>query len=388
MEFTYFNPVKVFHGEHKLNEVAAEIRTFGRKVLLITGGESFKKNGYYAPLEEAMRKKEITIYEMSGNRTPSLERVREGIALVRKEKIDSVVGIGGGTCMDIAKTIAFGVKQKDDIWEYLTYAKEPDTMDHLPVGTIVTFPSSGSDMNGSTQITNEETGEQAGLSDIYPNFSWQNPEYMLSIENEELTAAQMTAFVQLSLGYIGLGRSDISEGITITLIKQLFEQLDKSLADPNNRDSRSNLMAISAFTVNGLTTMGKQGDWCLYPINAVVQNYCGVKYKQAITIIFPYWLKLIYHGQPEITSYFHEIFDVEIDGRMPNEILQDGLWELFKLYDKYGIAASFSEIHEIQEDKLRLHEMVESLGTMQSIYTELTGEKIEKMILESVRGIV
>ena len=68
---------------------------------------------------------------MSGNRTPSLERVREGIALVRKEKIDSVVGIGGGTCMDIAKTIAFGVKQQDDIWEYLTCSKEPDTMEHL-----------------------------------------------------------------------------------------------------------------------------------------------------------------------------------------------------------------------------------------------------------------
>lgn len=387
MEFTYFTPVKLFHGEHKLNEVAEEIRSFGRKVLLITGGESFRKNGYYAQLEAALEKNGIVIYEMGGNRIPSLEKVREGIALVRKENIDSVVGIGGGTCMDIAKTIAFGVKQKEDIWEYLTYAKEPDTMDHLPVGTIVTFPSSGSDMNGSTQITNEKTGEQAGLSEVYPNFSWQNPEYMLSIGNNELISAQMTAFVQLSLGYIGLGRCAVSESITIALMKQLFEQLDKSLEDPNDIDSRSNLMAISAFTVNGLTTLGKQGDWCLYPVNAVVQNYCGVKYKQAITVIFPYWLKLIYHGQPEITSYFHEMFGVETKGRTSNEILQDGLWELLKLYNKYGIATSFSEIHEIQENQLLLHEMVESLGEMQSVYTELNAQKIEKMILESVRGM-
>lgn len=334
MEFTYFTPVKLFHGEHKLNEVAEEIRSFGRKVLLVTGGESFRKNGYYVQLEAALEKNGIVIYEMGGNRIPSLEKVREGIALVRKKNIDSVVGIGGGTCMDIAKTIAFGVKQKEDIWEYLTYAKEPDTMDHLPVGTIVTFPSSGSDMNGSTQITNEKTGEQAGLSEVYPNFSWQNPEYMLSIGNEELISAQMTAFVQLSLGYIGLRRCAVSESITIALMKQLFEQLDKSLKDPNDTDSRSNLMAISAFTVNGLTTLGKQGDWCLYPVNAVVQNYCGVKYKQAITVIFPYWLKLIYHGQPEITSYFHEMFGVETKGRTSNEILQDGLWELLKLYNK------------------------------------------------------
>lgn len=83
------------------------------------------------------------------------------------------------------------------------------TMEHLPVGTIVTFPSSGSDMNGSTQITNDETEENAGLAEVYPNFSWQNPEYMLSIGNEALISAQMTAYVQLALGYIGLGKSDM-----------------------------------------------------------------------------------------------------------------------------------------------------------------------------------
>ena len=104
--------------------------------------------------------------------------------------------------MDLAKTIAFGVKQTTDIWDILSYAKSPDTMEHLPVGTIVTFPSSGSDMNGSTQITNDETEENAGLAEVYPNFSWQNPEYMLSIGNEALISAQMTAYVQLALGYI------------------------------------------------------------------------------------------------------------------------------------------------------------------------------------------
>ena len=387
MEFEYFNPVKLLHGENKLNEVVREIKAFGDKVLLVTGGESFRRNGYYAQLETALSEKNIKVYEMGGNRIPSLAKVREGIALVRKEHISCVVGIGGGTCIDMAKTIAFGVKQTGDIWDYLTYAKEPDTLEHLPVGTIITFPSSGSDMNGSTQITNEETGEQAGLSGVYPDFAWQNPKYMMSIGNKALSEAQITSFVQLSLGYIGLGRSEIAESISLTFMRQLLHNLDKSLADPDDLDARANLMTLGALTVNGLTTLGKQSDWCLYPINAVIQNYCKVGYKQSITVIFPYWLKLIYSGQPEINSYFHEVFGIAVDNRANDAILQDGLEALFALYRKYAVPTCFSEIHEIHEDTAFLQEQLSGLGEMQSIYTELTTEKMIGMIAEAVKGI-
>lgn len=171
MEFTYYNPVKLFHGAEKLAEVAEEVRGFGDKVLLITGGESFHKNGYFDQLAKALEEKNVKVYEISGNRKPMLSIVRKGMELVKAENISSILGIGGGVCMDLAKTISFGVKQEIDIWDILSYAKQPDTMEHLPVGTIVTFPSSGSDMNGSTQITNDETGENAGLSDVFPNFS-------------------------------------------------------------------------------------------------------------------------------------------------------------------------------------------------------------------------
>lgn len=150
MEFTYYNPVKLFHGATKIGEVAEEVKSFGDKVLLITGGESFHKNGYFDKLKTELEEKNVQIYEISGNRKPLLSTVRKGMELVKAENISSILGIGGGVCMDLAKTIAFGVKQTTDIWDILSYAKSPDTMEHSPVGTIVTFPSSGSDMNGST----------------------------------------------------------------------------------------------------------------------------------------------------------------------------------------------------------------------------------------------
>lgn len=387
MEFTYYNPVKLFHGATKIGEVAEEVKSFGDKVLLITGGESFHKNGYFDKLKTELEEKNVQIYEISGNRKPLLSTVRKGMELVKAENISSILGIGGGVCMDLAKTIAFGVKQTTDIWDILSYAKSLDTMEHLPVGTIVTFPSSGSDMNGSTQITNDETGENVGLAEVYPNFSWQNPEYMLSIENEALISAQMTAYVQLALGYIGLGKSDIAENTSLALMNTLLENLDKAIADSNDVDARSTLMTISALTVNGLTTLGKAGDWVLYPLNTIVMDYCNVAYKPCITVIFPYWIKMIYDGQEEINSYFNKAFDVVIEGREKKDILKDGLKAIFKLYRKYNLPINYSEIHEVKENSEALQESLEMLAGMQSIYTELTTEKVMQMINEAIHGI-
>lgn len=387
MEFTYYNPVKLFHGATKIGEVAEEVKSFGDKVLLITGGESFHKNGYFDKLKTELEEKNVQIYEISGNRKPLLSTVRKGMELVKAENISSILGIGGGVCMDLAKTIAFGVKQTTDIWDILSYAKSLDTMEHLPVGTIVTFPSSGSDMNGSTQITNDETGENVGLAEVYPNFSWQNPEYMLSIENEALISAQMTAYVQLALGYIGLGKSDIAENTSLALMNILLDNLDKAIADSNDVDARSTLMTISALTVNGLTTLGKAGDWVLYPLNTIVMDYCNVAYKPCITVIFPYWIKMIYDGQEEINSYFNKAFDVVIEGREKKDILKDGLKAIFKLYRKYNLPINYSEIHEVKENSEALQESLEMLAGMQSIYTELTTEKVMQMINEAIHGI-
>ena len=387
MEFTYYNPVKLFHGATKIGEVAEEVKSFGDKVLLITGGESFHKNGYFDKLKTELEEKNVQIYEISGNRKPLLSTVRKGMELVKAENISSILGIGGGVCMDLAKTIAFGVKQTTDIWDILSYAKSLDTMEHLPVGTIVTFPSSGSDMNGSTRITNDETGENVGLAEVYPNFSWQNPEYMLSIENEALISAQMTAYVQLALGYIGLGKSDIAENTSLALMNTLLDNLDKAIADSNDVDARSTLMTISALTVNGLTTLGKAGDWVLYPLNTIVMDYCNVAYKPCITVIFPYWIKMIYDGQEEINSYFNKAFDVVIEGREKKDILKDGLKAIFKLYRKYNLPINYSEIHEVKENSEALQESLEMLAGMQSIYTELTTEKVMQMINEAIHGI-
>lgn len=385
-EFIYYNPVKMICGEGKLKEVAETVKGYGDKALLILGGESFIKNGNYTPFVAALESEGITCYELRGNRTPSLSVVRKGIELCRQENISCVLGIGGGVCMDIAKTIAFGVKQSRDVWEYLTYQTEPDTMEHLPVGTIPTFPSSGSDMNGSTQITNDETTEQAGLSGVYPNFTWLNPAYIAKLPLEALIQGQLTSFVQVSIAYLGLERSGIAETMALSLMNTIRTRLRKLIKEPDNASVRAELMIASALNVSGLTNLGKNGDWSLYPLEGIIQNYYGVGYKQAITVLFPYWLKQCYSGQQVFKDYFKQVFGVEWEGRTDEEVLADGLKVLFDLYREFSFPVSFSEIKDRKENLQELRAAISLVGEQPSIYTTFTLEKTEKMLLEAIAG--
>lgn len=385
-EFMYYNPVKLFCGEHQLSNVIKEIQQYGHRVLLILGGESFIKNGNYQPLVDALEAAHIEREELRGNRVPSLNVVRKGIALCREKNIDCVLGIGGGCCMDIAKIIAFGVKQSRDIWDYVTYQAEPDTQEHLPVGMIPTFPSSGSDMNGSAQITNDETTEQAGLSGVYPNFTWLNPAYITKLPVASLIEGQLTAFVQVSIAYLGLERSGIAEAMALTLMNSIRANLYKLVKEPDNQSVRTDLMVASALNVSGLTGLGKSGDWSLYPLEGIMQNYYGVGYKQAITVLFPYWLKQCYDGQPVFKDYFTQVFGVDGSGKSDEAILAEGLQALFSFYRSFGFPTSFAEIKERKESLNELRAAIALVGAQPSIYTTFTVEKIEQMMLESIDG--
>ena len=385
-EFIYHNPVKMFCGEHQLSEVIKEIKQYGNHILLILGGESFIKNGNYHPFIDALEQAGMKHDELREIRVPSLNVVRKGIALCREKNIDCVLGIGGGCCMDIAKTIAFGVKQSRDIWEYLTYQTEPDTMEHLPVGTIPTFPSSGSDMNGSTQITNDETSEQAGLSGVYPSFTWLNPAYISKLPVELLVQGQITSFVQVSIAYLGLERSGVAETMSLALMNSIRANLRKLVKKPENQEVRAELMVTSALNVSGLTGLGKSGDWSLYPLEGIAQNYYGVGYKQAITVLFPYWLKQCYGGQQVFKDYFAQVFGVDCTEKSDKDILTDGLNAIFAFYREFGFPTCFSEIKERRKDLNELRAAIVLVGEQPSIYTTFTTEKIEKMLLESISG--
>lgn len=385
-EFIYQNPVKLIFGEQNITEVIFHIKQYGNKVLLVMGGNSFQSNGYYSTFTKKLSEAEISYIDFAGNSYPSLKRTREAITICREQEIDVVLGIGGGTCMDMAKAIAFGAKQDEDIWKYLVGELPVENKKRLAIGTIVTYPSSGSEMDGATQITDDETMQQVGLTDIYPDFSWINPDYMLSIDEQALAYGQITTFVQISTAYLGLDRCYVSEAIAETLIRTIFTNLDKALESPMDKNTRGNLLLTSALNVSGLTSLSKSGDWSIYPLEGLAQNYFGVEYKKAITILFPYWLKHVYNGEQIFKDYFQHILGISVENKSDELILEESLEVLLNLYRKYGIATNFSEVSSITEDIEKLHSMIKEFAGLPSQYGEFTFERIELLMKDAMYG--
>ena len=386
IDFIHSFPGKLLFGESLLSDVIKEIRQYGSRVLLIMGGESFRKNGYFDILTNSLSAADIEIFEMSGIRKPMLSKVHEGIALCREKKIDVILGIGGGTCMDVAKTIAFGVMQKEDIRSYLTGEFSGEGLPHLPVGTIPTFPSSGSDLNSSTQITCDKTGQQAGLNCVFPDFAWLNPAFMMSIDEKNLIQGQITSFVQLAMGYTGLERSEISENVSVTMMKAILSNLRKSIDERANQTVRADLMLTNALTVTGITTFGKSGDWVMYPLQSVMQTVCNVPYVISLAVLFPYWIRAVYSGQEVFKDFFVNVFDLDIIGKDDKQILEVGIQKIFEIYRSFNYPVNFKEASDNISIPL-LKTEIEKFGPVESVYMKFSTEEIETMMLNSINGI-
>ncbi|MFV0559020.1 MAG: iron-containing alcohol dehydrogenase [Enterococcus sp.] len=383
--FSYQNTTKLIFGEDKIVEVANEISKLGPKTLLVMGGTSFIKNGYYESLVQALQEKGVSTYDFKGVVTPLLSKVREGIQICRDNQIDSIIGIGGGTVMDVAKAIAFGVKQKEDIWKFLDMEISEENRSHLPVITIVTYPSSGSEMDSSAQIDHDQTLEKRGLNSIFPMIAWLNPAYMKSIPEINLKYGQMTVFAQLSSGYLSLERSDLSESISLAFMTTVMDNLKRALNDSKDEEARKNLMLASSLSVSGITTLGKEGDWSLIPLVGMAQTILNVSYTEAMTILLPYWIKYIYAGQNIFKDYFKNIFDLTLTDLNDEQILKIGLDHLNLFYKEIGVATTFKELNPSIDKsvKKQIIQFAKNQGELFSQYRPFTPELVEEIMVEA-----
>lgn len=370
-DFLYYNPVKLFVGNTMLENVVQEIKKYGDRVLLITGGNSFKKSKYFDQIVILFEKNNIQYIEMSGIKIPLLSKVREGIDICKNNYIDVVIGIGGGTCMDVAKAIAFGTLQEQDVWEYFRGNYEVVADKHLPIGLIVTFPSSGSEMDGDLQITQDESGEQLGLAGVFPNFSLLNADYIRSLSNKQLIEAQMTTFIQVSLAFLGKERSSVAEELAIVLMKQLLQNLKKAIENPDDMEVKQNIMILDALNFSGLTVMGKETDWSLYTLEGIVQSCFGIGYKQAIITLFPYWLQACADGSQVFHEYCKKVFGVDS--------VETGVEEVFKLYKSYGLSVNYKEFVYVY-DEIKVKKAIDVVGKIESMYGTFSKEKMEEII--------
>lgn len=310
--FVIFNPVKVYFGEgvvEKSGEVAA---LTGKKALIVTGKGSARTNGSYDQTVNSLTNAGIEVVDYSGIRpNPIVEDVEQAAALGRKEHVDMVVGIGGGSVIDSAKFIALTIPAKHPCWDFVTGSKKPAKA--LPVLSVLTLAATGSEMNATAVVQDNKEKMKKGFSHplLYPKYSFLDPSFTRSVPANH-TAYGITDLIAHALeGWFGEGDATLTDKFIVSIIREAMEYGPQLMQDLENYTLRAKIMYAATMALNGLTAQAKKsGDWGVHGISHCISVLWDIPHGASLSITYPAWLKLHKNRIPErIKTLGSQLFD-------------------------------------------------------------------------------
>ena len=312
-DFVFHNPTKIVFGKGKVKQIGEEIKSFGiKKVLLLYGRGSIKKNGVYDDVTNSLNENGIDWIEVSGVKpNPVLSKVHEAIAVARKENVEAILAVGGGSVIDSAKTVAAGFYYEGDIWD--AFIGKYKVEKSLPIFVVLTISATGSEMNGGAVITNEKTNQKYSFWSFtsYPKVSIIDPTVQFSLPREQTVYGGVDAIVHVLEYYFDGAKGRIlMDRIMESIIKTIMESVEKLIEDPKDYDARSNLAWSATLALNGLTSAGSfGGDWSSHAIEHSLSALYDIPHGAGLAIITPAWMRYVMEEDKEKFERFaKEIF--------------------------------------------------------------------------------
>jgi alcohol dehydrogenase YqhD (iron-dependent ADH family) len=294
-DFTFYAPTRIHFGKNKIRMLEGELKRYASRVLFVYGKESIKRNGIYDDVILQLEKTTLPYWELSGiESNPLLSHVREGIRLCKKENIDFILAVGGGSVIDTAKAIAAGSVTETEIWDFYKTHTGPHAA--LPIGVILTITGSGSEMNGNSVITNQETKEKrsCGSPVLIPLFSILNPEYTFSVNSYYTAAGIIDILSHLLESYLSpIPGAFVQDNIAAALIRSCITSSVIIQNDPRNYIARANLMWTSSLALNGLIGRGKLADWTCHAIEHELSGFYNITHGVGLALLLPHFLRML-----------------------------------------------------------------------------------------------
>ena len=287
--FEFHNPTKLLFGKgqiHKLEEHLPQ----KAKILLIYGGGSIKKNGVYDAVKENLSK--YNFVEFSGiEPNPQYETLMKAVLIIKAEKIDFVLAIGGGSVIDGTKFIVTAANFEGDTWDILE--KGAPIKSAIPFGTILTLPATGSEMNSFAVISKGNEKLAFGNPLVYPKFSILDPEITFSLSNRQLANGIVDTFVHTTEQYLTNNiNTPIQDRFAEGILHTLIEESDKVMKLKNDYDSRANLMLSATMALNGYIGIGVNQDWATHQIGHELTALYGMDHARSLAVILPSLLRI------------------------------------------------------------------------------------------------
>lgn len=293
-DFTFHNPTRIEFGRDKERNIGLYMRKFdAKRTLLIYGSERIKKDGLFDTVAASLKENGIEFIELGGVvSNPVLSKVYEGIELARKFNADSVLSVGGGSCLDSAKAIAAGALYEGDVWDFFT-GKDPSRA--LKIFDIITLAATGSEMNSGAVVTNEATKQKFAIHGdvLYPLVSVVNPQLQASVSREYLVYSAADIIAHSIEGYFTAKvQPDIINLYIESNIKTVMKTTEILLATPDNYDARAEFAWAATMALNGLTYVGTHGySYPNHMLEHAMSAVVNCAHGAGLAVIMPAWMK-------------------------------------------------------------------------------------------------
>ncbi|PKL22479.1 MAG: NADH-dependent alcohol dehydrogenase [Spirochaetae bacterium HGW-Spirochaetae-4] len=359
LNFSYWNPTRIIFGKESIADVGQESAKWGKRVLFHFGGGSIKANGVYDAVTNSLKEAGLEVIYLGGVvPNPHLSLVRQGIALCKKEKIDLVLAVGGGSVIDSAKAIAFGTKLQgnEDVWNDYFMRAQYEIQDALPVGVVLTIPAAGSESSTASVITDEKEGLKRAINSetVIPKFAVMDPETNYSLPNYQTACGATDILAHLQERYFTMvGGNDLSDRLLESCMRNIIANAPLALKNPSEYVYRAELMWTGTIAHNNLLDRGRLGDWATHDIEHELSALYDIAHGAGLAILFPAWMKYVYKDNIDrFVQYAIRVWDVSFPLEDKDSIVEEAINRLQNFYRRIGMPTSLTEA-KIGKDKLR-----------------------------------
>jgi len=384
LNFNFYNPTRIIFGGDTIAKINDYVPTEA-KVLMLFGGESARKNGTLAEVREGLGAREI--HEFGGiEPNPSYETLMKAVELIREQKIDFLMAVGGGSVIDGTKFIAAAVNYTGDTWEILETHGTKITQD-LPFASVLTLPATGSEMNSGGVVTRKSTQAKLSFSSpfVFPQFSVLDPNKTFSLPTRQLANGVVDAFVHVMEQYLTYPvNAQVQDRFAEGLLQTLIEIGPKILEDSADYDTRANLMWAASMALNGLIGAGVPQDWSTHLIGHELTALHGIDHARTLAIVLPANLQVRRQEKREkLLQYAAQVWQI-VEGDEEQRI-DTAIARTRAFFEQLGLPTRLSDYGlgetdiEIIITQLKSHNLTQ-LGEHKNVSLELSRQILEMSI--------
>lgn len=344
--FEYSNQTKVIFGKGAHLQCANEAKNFGKNIMLHYGGKSAKESGLVDQVSKMLKDQKLNVFELGGVQpNPVLSLVNQGIEFVRKNKIDLIIAIGGGSVIDSAKAIAAGAKYDGDVWDF--FIGKANVTETIPVGVILTIAAAGSETSKGSVITNEKTKQKYSFGGTVtrPKFALLNPELTLSVPAYHTAAGIVDMFSHVYERYFTKSKNvDLTNELCEGAMRSIFRNGSRVMRDLNNYDFRAELMLAGMIAHGDILQLGRQTDWGTHRLEHELSARYDLVHGAGLAIMIPAWMEYVYKDNLEMFfRYAKQVWRIYTNDRSKEQVALEGIMKTKEYFKSIGMPTSFAE---------------------------------------------